>query len=57
MVPARAGVLGLECNKTKNKYVNCTISMLMKSGKSTVIDERIHPLAADPGCAGVQDEA
>ena len=34
-----------QCNMTDKKYVNCIISLLMKSGKQTVIDERIHPLA------------
>ena len=33
------------CNASPLKYVNCTISMMMTSGKSTVIDERIHPMA------------
>ena len=33
------------CNASALKYVNCTISMMLTSGKSTVIDERIHPFA------------
>ena len=33
------------CNASPLKYVNCTISMMMTNGKSTVIDERIHPVA------------
>lgn len=32
------------CNMSSQKYVNCTISMILKSGKMTVIDERLHPL-------------
>lgn len=39
------------CNMTDKKYVNCTISLLMKSGKQTVIDERIHSLALAPAPA------
>ena len=38
---------GLEdlTNKTSKRYVNCTITLILKNGKRTVLDERIHPLA------------
>ena len=32
-------------NMTHKKYVNCVISMILKTGKTTVIEELIHPLA------------
>ena len=38
-------VRSIECNTTSAKYVNCTISMIMKSGKRTVVDERINRVA------------
>ena len=45
----------LVCNVSSLKYVNCTVSMMMTNGKSTVIDERVHPMALDPACDGVED--
>lgn len=44
------------CNASPLKYVNCTVSMMMTNGKSTVIEERVHPMALaledmlDPAC-------
>lgn len=35
----------LSCNMTSKKYVNCVLSMILKTGKTTVIEEMIHPLA------------
>ena len=35
----------LDANTTSRKYVNCTILLMMKNGKSVVTEERIHPLA------------
>lgn len=35
----------VSCNVTSKKYVNCTISMILKTGKQTVIEEIEHPLA------------
>lgn len=32
-------------NTTSSRYVNCTITLVLKNGKRTVLDERIHPLA------------
>ena len=35
----------VECNMSPKKYVNCTIYMVLKSGKRTVVDERINRVA------------
>ena len=34
-----------ECNKSRDAYVNCTISYLRANGKFIVLDERINPVA------------
>lgn len=39
-------------NTTSARYVNCTITLVLKNGKKTVLDERIHPLA--PGSGGTR---
>lgn len=33
-----------ECNKTEKAYVNCTVALIRKGGKRTVVEELIHPL-------------
>ena len=39
--PAEGG----ECNMSPKKYVNCTIYMVLKTGKRTMVDERVNRVA------------
>ena len=41
--PLKAGA-----NQTSRKYVNCTITLEMQTGKKTVVDEKTNPLALQP---------
>ena len=47
-------LLGLDdvTNTTSKKYVNCTITLVLKNGKKTVLDECVHPLAVHPATSG-----
>ena len=45
MGPSKTPGLDDITNTTTKKYVNCTITLVLKNGKRTVLDERIHPLA------------
>ena len=49
--PTRGGV---ECNMSPKKYVNCTIYMMLKTGKRTVVDERVNRVAPKPVSADEQ---
>ena len=44
----KPSIAGLDdvTNTTTRKYVNCTITLVLKNGKKTVLDERVHPLAS-----------